>query len=402
MNLVWKLLRQHISVPQLAGFFFANLFGMFIVLMGYQFYRDVVPVFTAKDTFMKADFMVISKKIGTATTLSGQSNTFNGAEIDDLSAQPFVKSVGSFTPADFRVSASMAVSGQKLMSSEIFLESVPDAFIDIPVSDWSYKEDSKEVPIILPRSYINMYNFGFAQSRKLPKISEGLASMIDVRLYVHGNDKSEEFQGKVIGFTNKLNTILVPQAFIDMGNAKYSSSKEQAPTRLILDVANPTDQNISSYLESHGYELEKGDLNAEKTASFLRLLVTIVMAIGLLISILSFYILMLSIYLLVQKNASKLENLLLIGYSPAKVAKPYQLLTIILNVAVLIIAIVLLIVARGYYIDTVYSLFPQLPDSSVVPTLIVGCVLLLAVTLINIFVIRRKIQRIWNRKDLET
>lgn len=108
---------------------------------------------------------------------------------------------------------------------------------------------------------------------------------------------------------------------------------------------------------------------------------------------------MLSIYLLVQKNASKLENLLLIGYSPAKVAKPYQLLTIILNVAVLVIAIVLLIVVRGYYIDTIYSLFPQLPGSSVVPALIVGCVLLLVVTLINIFVIRRKIQRIWNRKE---
>ena len=244
-----------------------------------------------------------------------------------------------------------------------------------------------------------MYNFGFAQSRKLPKISEGLASMIDVRLFVHGNNKSEEFKGKVIGFTNKLNTILVPQAFIDWGNAQYSSSKEQAPTRLILDVANPADEGMSSYLESHGYELEKGDLNSEKTASFLRLLVTIVMAVGLLISILSFYILMLSIYLLVQKNASKLENLLLIGYSPAKVAKPYQLLTIILNVAVLVIAIVLLIVVRGYYIDTIYSLFPQLPDSSVVPTLIVGCVLLLVVTLINIFVIRRKIQRIWNRKE---
>ena len=33
---------------------------------------------------------------------------------------------------------------------------------------------------------------------------------------------------------------------------------------------------------------------------------------------------MLSIYLLLQKNTSKLENLLLIGYSPAKVALPYQ------------------------------------------------------------------------------
>lgn len=37
MNLVWKLLRQHISVPQFTGFAFANLFGMLIVLLGYQF-----------------------------------------------------------------------------------------------------------------------------------------------------------------------------------------------------------------------------------------------------------------------------------------------------------------------------------------------------------------------------
>ena len=109
MNLVWKLLRQHISVPQLAGFFFANLFGMFIVLMGYQFYRDVVPVFTAKDTFMKADFMVISKKIGTATTISGQSNTFNGAEIDDISAQPFVKSETGISAARAAAAAANAI-----------------------------------------------------------------------------------------------------------------------------------------------------------------------------------------------------------------------------------------------------------------------------------------------------
>lgn len=399
MGLVWKLLRQHISVPQLAGFFFANLFGMFIVLMGYQFYRDVLPVFTAKDTFMKSDFMVISKKIGTATAFSGQSNTFKGAEIDELSSQPFVKSVGAFTPADFRVNATMAVSGQTLLSSEIFLESVPDDFIDIPVDDWAYKEGSNEVPIILPRSYINMYNFGFAQSRKLPKISEGLASMIDVRLYVHGNDKSEEFKGKVIGFTNKLNTILVPQAFTDWGNARYSSSKEQLPTRLILDIDNPADENLSLYLENHNFELEKGDLSAEKTASFLRLLVTIVMAVGLLISVLSFYILMLSIYLLVQKNASKLENLLLIGYSPSQVARPYQMLTLLLNASVFAIAIVLLIMVRGYYIDTIYSLFPQLPDSTILHSVIVGVVLLITVSLINILVIRRKISRIWYRKD---
>lgn len=35
--MIWKLLRQHISVSQLAGFFLANLFGMIIVLLGVQF-----------------------------------------------------------------------------------------------------------------------------------------------------------------------------------------------------------------------------------------------------------------------------------------------------------------------------------------------------------------------------
>ena len=39
-TLVWKLLRQHISIGQLAGFFLANLFGMMIVLLSVQFYKD--------------------------------------------------------------------------------------------------------------------------------------------------------------------------------------------------------------------------------------------------------------------------------------------------------------------------------------------------------------------------
>ena len=64
MELVWKLLRQHISIPQFVGFAFANLFGMLIVLFGFQFYKDVLPVFTQQDSFMKADYLIMSKKIG--------------------------------------------------------------------------------------------------------------------------------------------------------------------------------------------------------------------------------------------------------------------------------------------------------------------------------------------------
>ncbi|MFR9250676.1 MAG: hypothetical protein ACLVK4_12490 [Alistipes shahii] len=49
----------------------------------------------------------------------------------------------------------------------------------------------------------------------------------------------------------------------------------------------------------------------------------------------SFYVLMLSIFLLLQKNSDKIENLLLLGYAPTRVARPYRLLTLGLNGAVL-------------------------------------------------------------------
>lgn len=66
---------------------------------------------------------------------------------------------------------------------------------------------------------------------------------------------------------------------------------------------------------------------------------------------------MLSIYLLLQKNTTKLENLLLIGYSPAKVALFYQLLTLGLNAIVLVLSISIVLYVRGSYMDWIGNCF---------------------------------------------
>lgn len=401
MRLVWKLLRQHISVPQFAGFFFANLVGMLIVLLGFQFYHDVLPIFTAKDSFLKADYLILSKRVGTADVFTGRGHEFSGSEIDDLSAQPFATSVGRFTSTNYRVDASLSVNGIPLMKTDFFFESVPDDFVDVSSSEWEYKPGDKRVPIILPRSYINMYNFGFAQTRSLPKISEGLLGMIDLGILIRGNGQEERFHGKVIGFSNRLNTILVPQSFMDWSNARFAPGEPTKSTRLIVQVGNPADERVTTYLEKKGYEVESDKLAAEKTTCFLRMVVSLVMIVGLVISVLSFYILMLSVYLLVQKNASKLENLLLIGYSPARVAMPYQVLTIALNVAVLFMAWALLSVARGYYMDILTTLFPQMESGGLWPSIVAGLILFLAVSVLNVIVVRRKVMRVWHRKDIE-
>ena len=399
-TLVWKLLRQHISIGQLAGFFLANLFGMMIVLLSVQFYKDVIPVFTEGDSFMKKDFIIATKKISTLGSFAGKSNTFSPDDIADLKKQSFTKTIGAFTPSQFKVSAGLGMQEAGIhLSTDMFFESVPDEFVDIKLDKWHFDEETHTIPIIIPRNYLNLYNFGFAQSRSLPKLSEGLMGLIQMDIMMRGNGRVEQYKGNIVGFSNRLNTILVPQSFMNWANKNFAPDAEAQPARLIIEVSNPADSSIASYFQKKGYETEDGKLDAGKTTWFLKVIVGIVLSVGLLISVLSFYILMLSIYLLLQKNTTKLENLLLIGYSPAKVALFYQLLTLGLNAIVLVLSISIVLYVRGSYMDWIGKLFPQLDEGSVWQAMLVGVLLFAGVSVFNVIAVRKKVASIWMHKS---
>ena len=281
----------------------------------------------------------------------------------------------------------------------MFFESVPDEYVDVNLDKWEFDEYERVVPIIIPRNYLNLYNFGFAQSRSLPQLSEGVMGMVNLDIRITGVGRTENFKGKIVGFSNRLNTILVPQSFMKWANENFAPNAEAQPARLIIEVSNPADSAIASYFQKKGYETEDGKLDAGKTTYFLRLIVGIVLGVGLFISILSFYILMLSIFLLLQKNTTKLESLLLIGYSPNKVALPYQLLTVGLNVIVLVLSIGLVSWLRSYYIDSIRLLFPQLETGSLWAAISMGVVLFIVVSVINILAVKRKVLSIWMHKS---
>ncbi len=395
MKLLWKLLRRHVSPAQLGGFFAANLLGMLIVLLSFQFYRDVRPLFGREDGFLKSDYLILSKRIS-ATGLWGETSGFSAAEIEDIERQPFCRRVGAFTASQYRVSCSLGLKGIASFGTEMFFESVPDDFVDVDLSRWTFNPSDPMVPIILPRSYLAIYNFGFAQSQSLPKLSEGVVGMIELGIVLRGNGREERLKGRVIGFSSRLNTILVPESFIRWSNDRFAPDSDSTPSRLIVEVGNPADDAIVSYMDEHGYELEDDKLDAGRTTYFLRVVVGIVMAVGLLISLLSFYILMLSIYLLVQKNAKKLHNLLLIGYSPSRVARPYQLLTVAVNALVLAIALAALCMLRHYYMERLWAMFPQMPDGSIWPSVLLGLSLFVLVVTVNVVVVYRRVMKIWN------
>ena len=398
MKLIWKLLRQPLSKTQLLGFALANLCGLCLVMMGIQFYQDVRPAFTQGDSFLKKDYVIISKKVSTLGTLVGKSSSFSASQIKEIEEQPFVDGVGSFTPSRYRVSASIGIQQIGLqLSTAFFFESVPDEYVDVEVESWSFNESEPVIPIILPRSYLNLYNFGFAQSRGLPQLSDGLIQMINLDIRVNGQGQSDTYRGQIVGFSNRLNTILVPQAFMEWANARYAEKKEAGPARLILE-AQATDDRLVTFLQDHGYETEADPLQAGRMMGFLRVLVGLIMGVGLFISLLSFYLLMLSIYLLLQKNSQKLENLLLIGYRPSQVAFPYQLLSVCLNFAVYILAVLCLVGIRSVYLPLLQQWVGSEQTVTIWIAVAIGFMLFVVVSVWNCCAIRKKVAGIGKMK----
>ena len=388
-RLVIRLLSRHISPLQLFGFFVANLIGMAIILLGCQFYQDATSVLGAKDRFMKGDYIIISKQVRGGLFGGKKSNSFSPSEIEELSKQDFALRVGRFLPSKFRVSAGLTLGIG--MSTYMFFEAVPEEFLDVKAEDWKYDPNSDEVPIIIPRNYLGLYNSAFAQSQGLPLLSEATMSSLPLQLDLSGAGEEVQLRGRIVGFSNRLNTLLVPLPFLEAMNERLAPGVEAPSTRLIVEVKSPSDPAITLYLRDHHYESEGERLASGESMYLLRLLAGLVLAIGVLISALSVYLLLLSIYLLLQKNTRQIEDLLLLGYTRSAVIRPYIALTLLVQCAVLGLSLVAVAYARGYYIEAAQRLLSDEVSGGLGTTALIGVGIFLITALINTLSIRHKV-----------
>ena len=390
MRLIWKLLRKHISIFELGVFFVANLIGMVVILAGIQLYIDLKPIVSGENALIGNDYVVISKPVKRLNSKA----VFSPEEIQGLKEQPFVLRLGEFTPAQYKIMGSIDINGMG-MSTYMFFEAIPDAFMDVKSKEWKFKQSKHKVPIVIPRNYLNLYNFGFSQtSEQLPQITESMMKDLELELTLSGDNHSQKFVGKVVGFTDRLNTILVPYDFITWSNKRFAKNETPQVSRLILEVMNPSDPELLSYFKNHGYVAENKPAESSKALFLLRISAGVIIFIGLIFSVLSLIILCLSIYLLLQKNIDKLENLKLLGYTTSAVARPYNTIAITLSVTIMMVSLWLISQLRHLYIDYLVETTGREVDATMALTIVAGLALMFGIILFNISIIRRKIVQI--------
>lgn len=401
-NIVWRLLRRNISAGQLAGYALANFVGLAIVLTAIQFYRDINSVWDGDDSFISRDYLIISKKVegvnlgsilgGQAGKSAGDPNSFSPEERAGLESQPWVRRVGEFTSAAFNVSASVDMGGRG-MSTYMFLESIPDDFFDVRPRGWATYhpgDTTSVVPIIISKDYLTLYNFGFASSRGLPQISESVIGNVPLRLSLSGRGVQQYVNARIVGFSNRLNTIAVPEQFMEWANGRFADKGDQRPSRLIIEVSSPGDPAIGEYLDDNGYESAGDKIDNSKAARFFAIVTVAVVAVGAIISLLAFFILLLSIYLLLQKNREKIRDLILLGYTPSQVAAHYYKIVAWVNAAVLVGSTAVMLL--GSYLWSAPLRDLGVRSTSPLVTVIIAVAIVASITAGNIIAIARNVR----------
>ncbi len=377
--MIRRLILSKQSYLQLTVVMFGSLFGLLMVMSSLQLYRDIQSIIDNKKELISSQFLVVNKPVSILNTLSGNAAVFSEEEINAFKALKAVEKVGTFKANQFRAQTGFQLQ-DKTMMTDMFFEAVPDGFLDVKVNNWNW-QPGQPVPIILPTDYLNLYNFGFAPSQGLPQISRGTAKLAGIKVIVSGNGKTAEMSGVIAGFTDRINSILVPESFIEASNKEYGNNRDKGVSRLVLMCSDPSDAKLTEFLESRGYETNLEMLKNGKLNALLKMVLSIVLMIGTVIILLAILGFIQYSQLLISHSNYEIRTLLHLGYRVKTIFWQYMVFYLLLMGIVLIVGTGLLLYIKhlinGLMVEKNFEV-----DATIDPLVLVYGILLVIVFLI--------------------
>ena len=298
-SVLWQHRNRH--QIRLAGL---GLFlGFFLVLLAFQTLIDVRLLLGGAGD---RDILVLNRKLGL-----GMKEGFEAEDLLRFREQGFFQDVGSFESNRFRATARSERLG---FQTELFLQAVPNRFLDVDTSDFVYQR-GKALPLLLSSDYLALYNFGFAPSQGLPQFTAESIGLVDFNLVVYGREGREMIPAKIMGFTKNVNSILVPWDWLQEANERWGRDEAAKPSKqLIVRTDNPYHKGLEQFLVSEDCEISRGGLIGGGLRAVLYLLIALMIGVGGIILALSLLVFLLNYQLLIAQASGEIQLLLQLGY----------------------------------------------------------------------------------------
>ena len=297
--------------------------------------------------------IIVQKKVTNSSSLNMTKTDFSENEIKKIKAEPFIQDVQPVISNNFDVSFETADPMVPRFRSDVFIQTVDQKFLDVKSTKWHWKEGDQFVPIIMPRDFLVMLNT-FMSSSGIPQISDDLAMDIKFKFTLKGETDKEWVDARIIGFTNEVSSILVPESFMDYGNAKYTSGNEKKITQIMISGKESEFGLVEDLLKKRGLESKNAQMVVGRLKSVVGTLFLVVLGISIIAVFVSGLVLIQYMQLLMSRNAYEVRTLLRIGFFPQVVIKSFFLYFVKIFGIVSSLGLLVFFVFK-YFLDTMFE-----------------------------------------------
>lgn len=311
-KLLVKILWGKQSFFQLALTMIALVVGVSLMVVTINLYLNFKELLSDNDAFSN-NYLVINKSVGYLNTFGLSSTTFDDAEIADVKSNGLVLDVEGFKANQFDVELK---TGEPInLRMEIYFESISKKYIDKVPSSWTWREGEEVVPIIMSTEFYNLMSFGFTPTKKgIPQIPKSLLLNHIFELNLRGAKGEKKMKTKIVGYSDRINSLIVPQEFLNWANSNVGSGTKSTYSRVMLEVEDASDPALTTFLENNGYVTNRDQLLSGSGKIKIKLFLSVLGLIGGFIVVLTLNTLVMNIQLLVSKAKAELKMLFSLGY----------------------------------------------------------------------------------------
>ena len=319
MKTIQKLINiDNKSYPGVAWFGIG--LGIFCLMISLTLQLDVYELNqNDNSTSSNEGFIIVNKQIGILNALNDSSVKFTNKDLEDIKNKDWVLDADGFISNNYRIRLS---SRRFNFRTELFFESVGDSFIDTDLDDFEWITKDNVVPLILSNQFYNLYNFGFAAGQVLPKVPKDVLMGLEFDLRVSGEGKYRDMKIRVVGFSDRISSVLVPKSFMNWANG-YFGEESSNYSRLIIKVKDLASPDLSGELKQLNLEMNKELLGGKVVNRVANVSSTIILCFGLMVFLLSVLLITNALKLKVLAIKENLVLLSQIGYSQAMILKAY-------------------------------------------------------------------------------
>jgi hypothetical protein len=294
--------------------------GVLLLLCSIQMYINIQELLGSKTPRKENfDFISISKTVTNETMGSLEKNLFQQNEIKEVESKPFIEAVGPLIANRFRTQ--LSVAGPLEFSTDFFVEAIDNSFLDTLPPGFNWQPGQVEVPIILASDFMEIYNV-FAPGYGLPQVSEATASRIVVIMTCYKETGERfNFKASIVAFSDRINSVLVPESFLTWANKEFANYSEVKATRLFLKTKDANNPELLNFLDSKHYKVNKDKTKFGRVKQVLQGVFSGLGIFGLLVVILALMLFSFYLQLMIARSKDNLQLLLTIGYSPDWLSK---------------------------------------------------------------------------------